>query len=164
MQSGWRAVSKLYHAWFTGLILMVVTRRGASAGEAFLFRIFRRQHLATFLAGLKKLGLEELPPAVRAARYHYLSNSIGGVRVEYMYESDRKAWIRYPPPRWIWYGPAICGSRARFHAACCADGMPTTASRWKTRGWGLFAPNRPSTDRPACKVTPVASGPEQSSA
>src|SRR5258708_22889840 len=26
-----------------------------------------------------------------------------------MYETDRKAWIRYPPPRWIWKGTAICG-------------------------------------------------------
>lgn len=117
-----QAVAKLYHAWFTGLILMVVTRRGTGAAEEFLFRIFRRQHLATFLAGLGKLGLEQLPPAVRAAQYHYLSNAIGGVPVEYMYESDRKAWIRYPPPRWIWYGAAICG-------------IPSEVSRGMLRGW-----------------------------
>ena len=54
--------------------------------------------------GSKKLGLDHLPPAVAAAQYHYLSNWIGGVHVEYMYETDRKAWIRYPPPRWIWRG------------------------------------------------------------
>jgi hypothetical protein len=44
------------------------------------------------------------------------------VHVEYMYESDRKAWIRYPPPRWIWRGTAICG-------------VPGEVSRAMLRGW-----------------------------
>ena len=52
---------------------------------------FRRQHLEKFLPGLAKLGLSALPHAVACAQYHYLSNHLGGVRVEYMYESDRKA-------------------------------------------------------------------------
>jgi hypothetical protein len=105
----WRGVADLYHAYFTGLILTVVTRRGTADAAGFVFRIFRRQQQERFLPGLKKLGLADLPPAVAAAQYHYLSNWIGGVHVEYMPESDRKAWIRYPPPRWIWRGTAICG-------------------------------------------------------
>lgn len=120
--SRWRAVAHLYHAVFTGLILTVVTQRGAAAAEEFVFRVFRRQQQERFLAGLEKLGLTGLPPAVAAAQYHYLSNWIGGVSVEYMYESDRKAWIRYPPPRWIWQGTAICG-------------IPTDVSRAMLRGW-----------------------------
>jgi hypothetical protein len=107
--SRWRAVADLYHAYFTGLILTVVTRRGTADAAEFVFRVFRRQQQERFLPGLEKLGLRHLPPAVAAAQYHYLSNWIGGVHVEYMYESDRKAWIRYPPPRWIWKGTAICG-------------------------------------------------------
>jgi len=118
----WRAVANLYHAFFTGLILTVVTRRGVAAAEEFVFRVFRRQQEERFLAGLDKLGLAKLPPAVAAAQYHYLSNWIGGVIVEYMYESDRKAWIRYPPPRWIWQGTAICG-------------IPMEVSRAMLRGW-----------------------------
>ena len=39
-----------------------------------------------------------------------------------MYETDRKAWIRYPPPRWIWKGTAICG-------------VPGEVSRAMLRGW-----------------------------
>jgi hypothetical protein len=39
-----------------------------------------------------------------------------------MAESDRKAWIRYPPPRWIWKGTAICG-------------IPGEVSRAMLRGW-----------------------------
>ena len=118
----WRSVADLYHAFFTGLILTVVTRRGTTDAAEFVFRVFRRQQQERFLPGLKKLGLDGLPPAVAAARYHYLSNWIGGVHVEYMYESDRKAWIRYPPPRWIWKGTAICG-------------VPGEVSRAMLRGW-----------------------------
>lgn len=103
----WRSVADLYHAYFTGLVLTVVSRRGTADAAEFVFRVFRRQQQERFLPGLVKLGLDHLPPAVAAARYHYLSNWIGGVHVEYMYETDRKAWIRYPPPRWIWRGTAI---------------------------------------------------------
>jgi hypothetical protein len=118
----WRGVADLYHAYFTGLILTVVTRRGTADAAEFVFRVFRRQQQERFLPGLTKLGLDHLPPAVAAAQYHYLSNWIGGVHVEYMYESDRKAWIRYPPPRWIWKGTAICG-------------VPGEVSRAMLRGW-----------------------------
>jgi hypothetical protein len=118
----WRSVAELYHAYFTGLILTVVTRRGTAAAAEFVFRVFRRQQQERFLPGLVKLGLSGLPPAVAAAQYHYLSNWIGGVSVEYMYESDRKAWIRYSPPRWIWKGTAICG-------------VPGEVSRAMLRGW-----------------------------
>lgn len=118
----WRGVANLYHAFFTGLILSVVVRRGIPAAEEFVFRVFRRQQEERFLPGLEKLGLSGLPPAVAAAQYHYLSNWIGGVSVEYMYENDRKAWVRYPPPRWIWQGTAICG-------------IPMEVSRAMLRGW-----------------------------
>ncbi len=39
-----------------------------------------------------------------------------------MHESGKKAWIRYPPPRWIWKGTAICG-------------VPGEVSRAMLRGW-----------------------------
>ncbi len=118
----WRSAADLYHSFFTGLILSVVTRRGVAAASEFVFRVFRRQQLERFLPGLEKLGLSHLPPAVAAAQYHYLSNWIGGVSVECMIESDRKAWIRYPPPRWIWRGTAICG-------------IPGEVSQAMLRGW-----------------------------
>src|SRR5260370_20374736 len=118
----WRGVAALYHAYFTGFIFTVVQRRGTADAAEFMFRVYRRQQQERYLPGLEKLGLSHLPPAVAAARYHYLSNWIGGVHVEYMYETDRKAWIRYPPPRWIWRGTAICG-------------VPREGSRTMLRGW-----------------------------
>ncbi|MDF3860885.1 MULTISPECIES: hypothetical protein [Achromobacter] len=105
----WRAVAECYHAYFTGLVLYVTTRHGAACAAELVYEIFSRQRRERFLPGLEKLNLTGLPHAVAAAQYHYLSNHIGGVSVEYMYESDRKAWIRYAAPRWIWAGTALCG-------------------------------------------------------
>lgn len=125
---GFQAVETLYHAYLTGLILTVVTRRNRDDAAELLFRVFRRQHLTKFLPGLEKLGLRRLPHAVAAAQYHYLANKLGGVKVEYMYESDRKAWVRFVPPRWIFDGTAICGapgelSRAMLRAWYAHNGV-----------------------------------------
>lgn len=117
MSAAHRAVSVLYQALLTGLVLTLVTRRGEDEAAEFVFRLFRRQHLQKFRSGLAKLGLDGLPHPVACAQYHYLSNRLGGVKTEYARESDRKAWVRYPPPRWIWYGAAICGIPSRVNAA-----------------------------------------------
>ena len=106
--AGYKAVSKLYNALMTGLVLTLIGHRSAEAARSFVFAHFRRQHLEKFLPGLKKLGLDALPNAVACAKYHYFSNALGGVKTEYMPESDTKAWVRYPPPRWIWRDAAIC--------------------------------------------------------
>jgi hypothetical protein len=120
--AAYRAIELIYHSYLTGLILMLASRAGAASTAEVVFRTFRRQQLARFLPGLKKLGLDKLPHAVACAQYHYLSNQVGGVKVEYVYETDRKAWVRYPPPRWIWWGTAICG-------------IPSEVSRAMLRGW-----------------------------
>jgi hypothetical protein len=120
--AGWRAVAALYHRYFTGLILTVASRKGGADAGEWMFRIFRHQHHQKFLPGLEKLGLSGLPHAVACAGYHYLSNSVGGVQVEFMRESDTKAWVRFVPPRWVYDGVAICG-------------VPTEVSRGMLRGW-----------------------------
>ena len=106
--SGYKAVSKLYNALMTGLVLTLLSRKDAEAARRFVFAHFRRQHLEKFLPGLKKLGLDTLPHAVACAQYHYFSNALGGVKTQFVPETERKAWVRYPPPRWIWQGAAIC--------------------------------------------------------
>lgn len=120
--AAYTAIETIYHAYLTGLILALVTRAGPRQAAEIVFRTFRRQQLARFLPGLKKLGLHGLPHAVACAQYHYLSNQVGGVKVEYVYENDSKAWIRYPPPRWIWRGTAVCG-------------IPSEISRAMLLGW-----------------------------
>jgi hypothetical protein len=127
------AAATLHHAWFTGMILMVASRRGETVVGEWVRRTFRRQHEAKFLASFEKLGLTGLPAAVACARYHYLSNRIGGVEVEYMPESDRKAWVRFPHPRWLYEGTALCG-------------VPESVSHGFLRGW--YAQNGPSLGNP----------------
>lgn len=117
-----RAQAHLLHAYLLGLQLMVSTNQPNSVMGDWMFRLFRRQHLEKFLSSFEKLGLKGLPDAVACARYHVLSNSMGGVPVEYMEESDTKAWVRFRYPRWMYDGPAICG-------------VPVEASRGFLKGW-----------------------------
>lgn len=49
----WHAVADLYHGYFTGLIMSVVTRRSTADAAEFVFRVFRRQHHERFLAGIE---------------------------------------------------------------------------------------------------------------
>lgn len=128
-----RAVAHLYHAYITGLMLTLSSRRGAADAAEWTFRLFRHQHHEKFLSSFDKLGLTGLPDAVACAAYHYLSNSVGGVSVEFMRESDRKAWVRFVPPRWIYPGAAICG-------------IPSEVSRAMLRGW--YAQNGVSLGNP----------------
>ena len=121
-RTGWEAVGELYHRYLTGLILALVVRHGTARAAEVVFRTFRRQHLELFLPGLAKLGLTDLPPAVACAQYHVLSNAVGGVRVEWIPETDTRSWVRYRPPRWIFDGTAVCG-------------VPTEVSRAMLRGW-----------------------------
>ncbi|MGD1924452.1 MAG: hypothetical protein ACFB03_09695 [Paracoccaceae bacterium] len=112
----------LHHEYFLGLQLMVSVEEGREAIGEWMFRLFRRQHEAKFLSSFEKLGLTDQPDAVACAKYHVLSNTVGGVGVEYIEESDRKAWVRFRYPRWMYDGPAICG-------------IPAEASRGVLKGW-----------------------------
>ena len=116
------AQAELHHQLLLGLQLMVATREGPQVVGDWMFRLFRQQHEDKFLSSFGKLGLQGLPHAVACARYHVLSNGIGGVAVEYMEESERKAWVRFRYPRWMFDGAAICG-------------VPLEASRGFLRGW-----------------------------
>ena len=112
-----KAIAGLYNALMTGLVLSLISQRGETAAADFVFAHFRRQHLEKFLSGLDKLGLAALPHAPACALYHFHSNALGGVKTQVLVESDRKAWVRYPPPRWIWQGTAICAVPAAVNEA-----------------------------------------------
>ena len=99
------AQARVHHAWLLGLQLMIASRRGPALAGRWSFRLFRRQHHEKFLSSFDKLGLRGLPDAVACARYHALANEIGGVAVECIEESDRKAWVRFRYPRWMFDGP-----------------------------------------------------------
>ena len=96
---GYGAIGELLHRYLTGLILAMVVEVGTERSAKIVKSLFRRQQEERFLPGLQKLGLAEEPDAVACAKYHYLSNHLGGVSVVYVAESDSKAWVKYVPPR-----------------------------------------------------------------
>lgn len=120
--AGIQAQAHIHHALLLGLQLKVATNRTREEVGEWMFRLFRRQHLDKFLSSFEKLGLSDEPDAVACAKYHVLSNNMGGVGVEYMYESDTKAWVRFRYPRWMYHGPTICG-------------VPVEVSRGFLQGW-----------------------------
>ncbi|MEM1151372.1 MAG: hypothetical protein AAGI03_12570 [Pseudomonadota bacterium] len=128
-----QAQATLHHQYFLGLQLMVAVEEPRQTVFDWMFRLFRRQHEEKFLSSFEKLGLTGIPPAVACAKYHVLSNAMGGVAVEYMEESARKAWVRFRYPRWMYAGPAICG-------------IPVEASRGFLHGW--YAQNGVSLGNP----------------
>lgn len=127
------AQADLHHQYFLGLQLMVAVEESKQTVYDWMFRLFRRQHEEKFLSSFEKLGLSDLPDAVACAQYHVLSNSMGGVGVEFMPESGTKAWVRFRYPRWMYAGPAICG-------------IPMEASRGFLNGW--YAQNGVSLGNP----------------
>ncbi|MFK7914681.1 MAG: hypothetical protein AB8B93_12270 [Pseudomonadales bacterium] len=127
------ALARLYQTWFTGALLFTATRKSAQAAGDLSFALFRRQHHEKFLSSFEKLGLKDKPDAVACAQYHFLSNGVGGVGVEYMYESDQKAWVRFLHPRWMYEGAALAG-------------MPQEVSLGFLKGW--YAHNGVSLENP----------------
>jgi len=127
------AQAYVHHQYLLGLELMVAVEEGREVIGEWMFRLFRRQHEEKFLSSFSKLGLEGLPDAVACAQYHVLSNSIGGVGVEFMPETDRKAWVRFRYPRWMYDGAVACG-------------IPVEASRGFLKGW--YAQNGVSLGNP----------------
>ena len=127
------AQAELHHQYFIGLQLIVAVEEPRSTVYDWMFRLFRRQHEEKFLSSFDKLGLRGLPDAIACAQYHALSNRMGGVAVEYMEESVRKAWVRFRYPRWMYAGAAICG-------------IPVEASRGFLYGW--YAQNGVSLENP----------------
>ena len=127
------AQAHLHHQYFLGLQLMVAVEENKQTVFDWMFRLFRRQHEEKFLSSFEKLGLDHETDAIACAKYHVLSSGIGGVAVEYMAESETKAWVRFRYPRWMYAGPAICG-------------IPVEASRGFLHGW--YAQNGVSLKNP----------------
>ena len=116
------AQAEIHHKFFVGLQLKIILEQSREKIFDWSFLLFRSIQEKKFASSLSKLDLEGLPDAVACARYHVLSNTLGGVSVEYMEESNKKAWVRFRYPRWIFTGPAICG-------------IPIEVSRGFLKGW-----------------------------
>lgn len=118
-------IGRLWAIEWSGLQLTILREKGERDLAEFKYRILRRHQRAHFLAGVKKLGIPlDLPPAVIAGRYHYLSNLIGGLQMEYVEESPRKVWVRYLPPAWSYPGASLFAVPASVQRAMFAGWHP----------------------------------------
>jgi hypothetical protein len=108
-------VTAAYWVRVWGCIQLTVMReRGNDELAEAKNRILRKHQRAHFLDGLDKLGISrDLPPAVIAGRYHYFSNAIGNLKMEYIEESPKKVWIRYRAPSFSFTGIGLAAIRPK---------------------------------------------------
>lgn len=100
--------SKLWGRTFSALTAITFREKGEEAVHQLWFRLLTRHQAGHYRDGLRKLGIrDEEPPAVAAAKYHYFTNVLGGLDLEYVEESPRKVWIRYLAPMWTYAGVAM---------------------------------------------------------
>lgn len=87
-------------AWImvSGLTAICYRERGEKALNEIWAALLSSEQKVRFQAALVKLGIQNDPPALAAAKYHYFSNSIGGLNMQLIQETPKKVWIRYLSP------------------------------------------------------------------
>jgi hypothetical protein len=106
--------------------LSILQEHGGETLALFKRMLLRRHQRDYFLPGLDKLGISrDLPPAVIAGRYHYFSNMLGGLKMEYIEESPKRVWIRYLAPSYSFTGVSLAA-------------VPAKVQRFMFSGWHPF--------------------------
>lgn len=114
---------KYWGRTFAALAAITYREKGEQAVRQLMGMILNQQGGASYLEGLRKLGIrDDEPPAVKAAKYHVLSNQLGGLDMEYVEETPKKVWIRYHAPKGTYAGVAMLA-------------MPAAIDNEMTRGW-----------------------------
>src|SRR5450830_87774 len=81
-------IADFWVSMWSSIQLCILRDKGADDLARFKTLILRTHQRTHFLDGLAKLHIDRsLPPAVVAGRYHYLSNQIGGLNLQYIEES-----------------------------------------------------------------------------
>lgn len=119
-------------AWIvvSGLTAICYRERGEKALNDIWAALLSSEQKVRFQSALVKLGIDKDPPALAAAKYHYFSNSIGGLSLHLMEESPKKVWIRYLSP-WGTY-PGIAALTVPTSV------RRTILSTWHPRNGGLL--------------------------
>lgn len=101
--------SQLYNSIYYAVTMGLIRELGHERTYEIHARLLRHHQEHFFLDGLRKLRLDqEGSDAVRCAKYHWMSNAIGGVRTGCVVENRNKAWMFYFPhtPDNAWPGQA----------------------------------------------------------
>jgi len=100
--------TKLWSRIFSAMTAITFREKGNDALQTLWFRVLTSHQGEHYIDGLRKLGIrDEEPPAVKAAKYHYFTNIIGGLDMDYVEETPKKVWIRYKAPMWTYAGVAM---------------------------------------------------------
>lgn len=90
--------SQLYLQMYFGIAMAMLRDLGHERTYAIYAEMLGEHQKHFFLPGMSKLGLDkEKNQAAACAKYHCLSNGIGGLRTAYAIESDTKTWLMYFP-------------------------------------------------------------------
>lgn len=93
-----RVASHLYNTIYAAVTAGLIRDFGHEATYRAHALMLRHHQKSFFLTGLAKLELDdEVSDAVRCAKYHSMSNALGGVRTRYAIESADKCWLFYYP-------------------------------------------------------------------
>lgn len=97
---------ELWTSLLTAVVFATVRDHGPEVATELERRSINRHQKKHFLHGMKKVGLEgEANDVVRCAKYHYFSNTLGGLPMHYVEETPERVWIRYLAPYWMGDGP-----------------------------------------------------------
>lgn len=100
--------AKFWGRTYGALCAITYREKGEEAAKRLVVQMLGQHQKGFYLQGLHKLGIrDDEPPAVRAAKYHYLSNQLGGLKMEYIEETPKKVWIRYLAPKATYTGIAM---------------------------------------------------------
>ncbi len=123
LRASTQLAAKCWGRAFAGLSAITNREKGEQALKDLWAETLRSHQDVKYLEGLRKLGIrDDEPPAVKACKYHYFTNLIGGLRMEYIEESPKNVWIRYLAPMWTYSGLAMLA-------------MPSHARRNNGRSW-----------------------------
>lgn len=118
-------IAEYYISQWGCVQLMLAREYGNDLLAATKQRVLRRHQREYFLPGVDKLGISrDLPPAVIAARYHYFSNIIGSIKMEYIEESPKKVWIRYRAPSFSFTGIGLAAVTSKVQRSMFSGWHP----------------------------------------
>lgn len=120
------------------LTAVTIRELGAATATAMWTGALAGQQREAFLGGLAKLGIDRHgPPAVVAGQYHYLTNVIGGLHMQYVEESPQKVWNRNMAPLWSYPGLLLLSIPVAMRHAVMASWHPNDGRMLGTRrlGW-----------------------------
>lgn len=107
LERSYGIATRLWGRMFSGLTAIAFREKGEAALHRLWHDVLTDHQDERYHEGLVKLGIDRDPPAIAAAKYHYYTNLIGGLSMEYAEEGPRKAWIRYTAPMWTYDGVAM---------------------------------------------------------